>query len=67
VVVTNLPLTCSWQDLKDHMRKGGDVTFAQVGRFLSMAYGSEVLRLLSAMEMATAISLLVLGGADAAF
>eukprot|EP01023_Acetabularia_acetabulum_P049810 TRINITY_DN5339_c0_g1_i1.p1 TRINITY_DN5339_c0_g1~~TRINITY_DN5339_c0_g1_i1.p1 ORF type:complete len:351 (+),score=81.14 TRINITY_DN5339_c0_g1_i1:415-1467(+) len=30
VIVTNLPGSCSWQDLKDHMRKGGEVTFAQV-------------------------------------
>lgn len=32
VVVSGLPTTASWQDLKDHMRKGGEVTFAQVGR-----------------------------------
>jgi len=31
VVVSGLPPTASWQDLKDHMRKGGEVTFAQVG------------------------------------
>ncbi|GFH27949.1 uncharacterized protein HaLaN_26349 [Haematococcus lacustris] len=30
VIVTNLPLSASWQDLKDHMRKAGDVTFTQV-------------------------------------
>lgn len=30
VVVSGLPPTASWQDLKDHMRKGGEVTFAQV-------------------------------------
>jgi hypothetical protein len=30
VVVSGLPATASWQDLKDHMRKGGEVTFAQV-------------------------------------
>lgn len=30
VVVSGLPSTASWQDLKDHMRKGGEVTFAQV-------------------------------------
>ncbi len=29
VLVTGLPKTASWQDLKDHMRKAGDVTFAQ--------------------------------------
>lgn len=32
VVVSGLPPTASWQDLKDHMRKGGEVTFAQVVR-----------------------------------
>ena len=31
VLVTGLPKSASWQDLKDHMRKAGDVTFAQVG------------------------------------
>eukprot|EP00210_Caulerpa_lentillifera_P001713 g1646.t1 len=30
VVVTGLPRSCSWQDLKDHMRKAGDVTYADV-------------------------------------
>ncbi len=30
VIVTGLPLSCSWQDLKDHMRRAGDVTFSQV-------------------------------------
>jgi len=30
VMVTNLPKSASWQDLKDHMRRAGDVTFAQV-------------------------------------
>ena len=34
VLVTGLPKTASWQDLKDHMRKAGDVTFAQA-RLLS--------------------------------
>eukprot|EP00803_Ostreobium_quekettii_P011316 evm.model.scf_21EXC.21 EVM.evm.TU.scf_21EXC.21 scf_21EXC:199623-202678(-) len=32
IIVTGLPSSCSWQDLKDHMRKAGDVTFAQVMR-----------------------------------
>eukprot|EP00245_Coleochaete_scutata_P012926 TRINITY_DN510_c0_g2_i3.p1 TRINITY_DN510_c0_g2~~TRINITY_DN510_c0_g2_i3.p1 ORF type:complete len:207 (+),score=19.63 TRINITY_DN510_c0_g2_i3:189-809(+) len=32
VIVTNLPSSASWQDLKDHMRKAGDVCFAQVFR-----------------------------------
>ncbi|XP_019419543.1 PREDICTED: serine/arginine-rich splicing factor SR34B-like isoform X1 [Lupinus angustifolius] len=30
VQVTGLPSSASWQDLKDHMRKAGDVCFAQV-------------------------------------
>ena len=30
VMVTHLPKSASWQDLKDHMRRAGDVTFAQV-------------------------------------
>lgn len=30
VIASGLPNSCSWQDLKDHMRKGGEVTFAQV-------------------------------------
>ena len=30
VMVTGLPSHCSWQDLKDFMRKVGDVTFANV-------------------------------------
>eukprot|EP00850_Spirogloea_muscicola_P001489 SM000005S17286 [mRNA] locus=s5:1277834:1281504:+ [translate_table: standard] len=32
VIVTGLPASASWQDLKDHMRKAGDVCFAQVFR-----------------------------------
>lgn len=30
VIVTGLPSSASWQDLKDHMRKAGDVCFAEV-------------------------------------
>lgn len=30
VKISNLPKTASWQDLKDHMRRGGEVTYAQV-------------------------------------
>eukprot|EP00921_Rhytidocystis_pertsovi_P009346 GHVQ01015039.1.p1 GENE.GHVQ01015039.1~~GHVQ01015039.1.p1 ORF type:complete len:266 (+),score=45.03 GHVQ01015039.1:145-942(+) len=30
VLVTNLPQGCRWQHLKDHMRKAGDVGFANV-------------------------------------
>ncbi|XP_014664959.1 PREDICTED: serine/arginine-rich splicing factor 1B-like [Priapulus caudatus] len=32
VVVTGLPPTGSWQDLKDHMREAGDVCYADVYR-----------------------------------
>lgn len=32
VSVTGLPKSCSWQDLKDYMRKAGDVIFADVDR-----------------------------------
>ncbi|GBG73052.1 hypothetical protein CBR_g12769 [Chara braunii] len=32
VMVTGLPSSASWQDLKDHMRRAGDVCFAQVFR-----------------------------------
>ncbi len=30
VLVTGLPPTGSWQDLKDHMREAGDVCYADV-------------------------------------
>ncbi|KAJ6928680.1 serine/arginine-rich splicing factor SR30-like isoform X1 [Populus alba x Populus x berolinensis] len=30
VLVTGLPSSASWQDLKDHMRRAGDVCFSQV-------------------------------------
>ncbi len=33
VVITNLPRGCSWQDLKDHMRKCGDVVFTDVDKY----------------------------------
>ncbi|XP_038999224.1 serine/arginine-rich splicing factor SR30-like isoform X2 [Hibiscus syriacus] len=32
VLVTGLPSSVSWQDLKDHMRRAGDVCFSQVFR-----------------------------------
>uniref|UniRef100_A0A7N0U6K4 RRM domain-containing protein n=1 Tax=Kalanchoe fedtschenkoi TaxID=63787 RepID=A0A7N0U6K4_KALFE len=32
VMVTGLPSSASWQDLKDHMRRAGDVCFSQVFR-----------------------------------
>ncbi|KAG8389487.1 hypothetical protein BUALT_Bualt02G0234500 [Buddleja alternifolia] len=30
VLITGLPHSASWQDLKDHMRRAGDVCFSQV-------------------------------------
>jgi RNA recognition motif-containing protein len=30
VIVTGLPPSASWQDLKDHMRKAGDVVYTDV-------------------------------------
>jgi len=32
ISVTNLPSGCSWQDLKDHFRKAGEVCFSDVRR-----------------------------------
>lgn len=32
VLVSGLPSTGSWQDLKDHMREAGDVTYSDVFR-----------------------------------
>ncbi|PKU74096.1 serine/arginine-rich splicing factor SR30-like isoform X2 [Dendrobium catenatum] len=32
VIVTGLPSSASWQDLKDHMRRAGDVFFSEVFR-----------------------------------
>lgn len=32
VIIENLPRTGSWQDIKDHMREAGDVSFADVFR-----------------------------------
>ncbi|PKA58427.1 Pre-mRNA-splicing factor SF2 [Apostasia shenzhenica] len=32
VIVTGLPSSTSWQDLKDHMRRAGDVCFSEVYR-----------------------------------
>ncbi|KAI3471260.1 hypothetical protein Pfo_027923 [Paulownia fortunei] len=39
VVVRGLPSSASWQDLKDHMRKAGDVCFAEVSRDSEGTYG----------------------------
>ncbi|KAK8964707.1 Pre-mRNA-splicing factor SF2 [Platanthera guangdongensis] len=39
VIVRGLPSSASWQDLKDHMRKAGDVCFAQVFRDGERAMG----------------------------
>ncbi|XP_038686320.1 serine/arginine-rich splicing factor SR34A [Tripterygium wilfordii] len=39
VVVRGLPSSASWQDLKDHMRKAGDVCFAEISRDGDGAFG----------------------------
>ncbi|GAB4826112.1 Serine/arginine-rich splicing factor sr34a [Ancistrocladus abbreviatus] len=39
VIVRGLPSTASWQDLKDHMRKAGDVCFAEVYRDSEGTFG----------------------------
>ncbi|KAK1366391.1 Serine/arginine-rich splicing factor SR34A [Heracleum sosnowskyi] len=39
VIVRGLPSSASWQDLKDQMRKAGDVSFAEVFRDRDGAYG----------------------------
>ncbi|GAB2265006.1 Serine/arginine-rich splicing factor sr34a [Dionaea muscipula] len=39
VVVRGLPSSASWQDLKDHMRRAGDVCFAEVSRDSEGTYG----------------------------
>ncbi|GAA0162374.1 RNA splicing factor [Lithospermum erythrorhizon] len=39
VIIRGLPSSASWQDLKDHMRKAGDVCFAEVMRDSDGAYG----------------------------
>ncbi|KAL1550650.1 Serine/arginine-rich splicing factor sr34a [Salvia divinorum] len=39
VIVRVLPSSASWQDLKDHMRKAGEVCFAEVSRDSEGTYG----------------------------
>ncbi|KAG4392882.1 hypothetical protein GLYMA_04G229300v4 [Glycine max] len=39
VIVRGLPSSASWQDLKDHMRKAGDVCFAEVSRDSEGTFG----------------------------
>ncbi|KAJ9146180.1 hypothetical protein P3X46_028482 [Hevea brasiliensis] len=39
VIVRGLPSSASWQDLKDHMRKAGEVCFAEVSRDSDGAFG----------------------------
>lgn len=39
VIVRGLPSSASWQDLKDHMRKAGDVCFAEVSRDSGGTFG----------------------------
>ena len=50
MMVTGLPLRASWQDLKDHMRKAGDVCFSEVFKD-----GSGVVRYLRMEDMETAL------------
>jgi len=51
VTVTNLPRGCSWQDLKDFMRKAGDVVFTDVDK-----YGDGVVEFSNRDDMEYAIS-----------
>merc|ERR1719159_299297 len=53
VTVTGLPDSSSWQDLKDHMRRGGEVTRADVMKDKFGTYG--VVEYASAGDMARAI------------
>jgi RNA recognition motif. (a.k.a. RRM, RBD, or RNP domain) len=57
VIVTGLPPSASWQDLKDHMRKAGDVVYTDVDhrgggivhygtRYASISYGASLLGIL---------------------
>lgn len=39
VIIRGLPSSASWQDLKDHMRKAGDVCFAEVSRDSEGTFG----------------------------
>ncbi|XP_022890407.1 serine/arginine-rich splicing factor SR34A-like isoform X1 [Olea europaea var. sylvestris] len=39
VIIRGLPSSASWQDLKDHMRKAGDVCFAEVSRDSDGTFG----------------------------
>jgi len=39
VIVRGLPSSASWQDLKDHMRKAGDVCFTEVSRDSDGTFG----------------------------
>ncbi|XP_057522621.1 serine/arginine-rich splicing factor SR34A isoform X2 [Amaranthus tricolor] len=39
VIVRGLPSSASWQDLKDHMRKAGDVCFVEVSRDSEGTFG----------------------------
>ncbi|PWA48404.1 serine/arginine-rich splicing factor SR34A [Artemisia annua] len=38
-IVRGLPSSASWQDLKDHMRKAGDVCFAEISRDSKGTFG----------------------------
>mmetsp|Transcript_135753 Transcript_135753/g.378254 ORF Transcript_135753/g.378254 Transcript_135753/m.378254 type:complete len:189 (-) Transcript_135753:350-916(-) len=53
VVVTGLPVSASWQDLKDHMREAGDVMFVEIER-----PGVGVVRYSGPADVRTAVRLL---------
>jgi len=52
VIVEGLPESASWQDLKDHMREAGDVTYVQVYRDDKGTYGLVDYATLDDMERA---------------
>jgi hypothetical protein len=59
VYVGNLSYSTSWQDLKDHMRQAGEVTFAEVFLdFQGMSKGCGVVEFAKAEDASTAIKTL---------
>eukprot|EP00416_Gambierdiscus_australes_P033459 CAMPEP_0171109018 /NCGR_PEP_ID=MMETSP0766_2-20121228/70101_1 /TAXON_ID=439317 /ORGANISM="Gambierdiscus australes, Strain CAWD 149" /LENGTH=189 /DNA_ID=CAMNT_0011570665 /DNA_START=81 /DNA_END=647 /DNA_ORIENTATION=+ len=53
VIVTGLPSSASWQDLKDHMREAGDVLFVEIER-----PGVGIVRYYSPADVRTAVRVL---------
>lgn len=49
VIVTGLPPSASWQDLKDHMRKAGEPTYTDVVSILFVAFPSWISLMLQTM------------------